>query len=571
MSGVLQSVDQYLNVKLDQVQVLEPERFPHLITAKNCFIRGSTVRYIQLNPKNVDTELLHNATRKEMAVPPSTIPTWLKGTLVRNGPGLFSLGDTSYNHWFDGLAYIQKYAIENGKMKFQAKYLKSDAYNENMRANRIIVSEFGTTGVADPCKSIFQRFFNFFFTSPKLTDNGLVSFIKNGDKVFAVTETPYLHEINLNDLETLDKVDITKYIAVHSYTAHCHYDKDENIYNIGSIMGRNGMFAFIKTTPPKEGEEEYFKRTEIIGRIPMTNPLYPPYYHSFGFSENYIVLIESPLRINVKKVMIKKFTGRSTRECFDWLENTNSIIHILDKRNGERINIKIEVDPFFTFHHANSYEVGDFIVIDYCSVKNPELIGHLNLEEMREGKLMTTNEDVMAFLHRLILPTKISKEAKVGDDLLESYPDKSHSCEAILLNDGKVKCKAEILCDIPFEFPQFNYSFCGTKSRYVYGAIVQKMMDDNEAIIKVDTRTKEYKVWKKDKKSYLPTEPIFVPSPNGIDEDDGVVIAPIVTNYKKGDKSFVVFLDAKTMNEIGRSYITAQLPLGFHALYVDKN
>uniref|UniRef100_A0A0K0F3R2 U6 snRNA-associated Sm-like protein LSm2 n=2 Tax=Strongyloides TaxID=6247 RepID=A0A0K0F3R2_STRVS len=69
MSGVLQSVDQYLNVKLDQVQVLDPERFPHLITAKNCFIRGSTVRYIQLNPKNVDTELLHNATRKEMTAP----------------------------------------------------------------------------------------------------------------------------------------------------------------------------------------------------------------------------------------------------------------------------------------------------------------------------------------------------------------------------------------------------------------------------------------------------------------------------------------------------------------------
>ncbi|CEF69938.1 U6 snRNA-associated Sm-like protein LSm2 [Strongyloides ratti] len=69
MSGILQSVDQYLNVKLDQVQVLDPERFPHLITAKNCFIRGSTVRYIQLNPKNVDTELLHNATRKEMTAP----------------------------------------------------------------------------------------------------------------------------------------------------------------------------------------------------------------------------------------------------------------------------------------------------------------------------------------------------------------------------------------------------------------------------------------------------------------------------------------------------------------------
>uniref|UniRef100_A0A0N4Z7P8 Beta,beta-carotene 15,15'-monooxygenase n=1 Tax=Parastrongyloides trichosuri TaxID=131310 RepID=A0A0N4Z7P8_PARTI len=502
-----------------------------------------------------------------------TIPTWLKGTLVRNGPGMFDIGDTSYKHWFDGMAYIQKYAIEDGKMKYQAKYLRSDAYKNNMRANRIIVSEFGTAGVPDPCKNIFQRFFNFFFSSSNVTDNGLVSFIKNGDKVFAVTETPYLHEININDLETIEKVDISKYIAINTYTAHCHYDKEGNIYNMGSIFGKNGMFAFTKTIIPKEGEnneDECFKKTEIIGKIPMTNSLYPPYYHSFGFSENYFVFVESPLRINVKKMLFQKFTGNAVRDCFQWLDNTNNLIHILDKRTGKKVDIKIEVDPFFTFHHANSYEVGDFIVVDYCGMKNPNLIGDFNLEDMREGRVETDNEDVWALLHRLILPTKIPENAKEGDDLLESYPDKSHSCEAILLNDGKIKCKSELLCDVPFEFPQFNYSFCGSKSRYVYGAIFQKKVLNNEALIKVDTETKEYKTWKKDKNSYLPTEPIFIQSPNGVDEDDGVIIAPIITNYKKGDKSFVVFLDAKTMTEIGRSYIPAQLPLGFHAMYINK-
>uniref|UniRef100_A0AC35TGG3 Sm domain-containing protein n=1 Tax=Rhabditophanes sp. KR3021 TaxID=114890 RepID=A0AC35TGG3_9BILA len=67
LSGTLQSVDQYLNVKLDKIEVLDQERFPHLIATKNCFIRGSTIRYIQLNPNYVDTQILHNATRKEMA------------------------------------------------------------------------------------------------------------------------------------------------------------------------------------------------------------------------------------------------------------------------------------------------------------------------------------------------------------------------------------------------------------------------------------------------------------------------------------------------------------------------
>ena len=32
---------------------------------KSCFIRGSVVRYIQIDPGDVDTELLQDAARKE--------------------------------------------------------------------------------------------------------------------------------------------------------------------------------------------------------------------------------------------------------------------------------------------------------------------------------------------------------------------------------------------------------------------------------------------------------------------------------------------------------------------------
>lgn len=42
------------------------------------------------------------------------LPDWLEGTLVRNGPGLFSVGETSYNHWFDGMALLHSFSIKNG-------------------------------------------------------------------------------------------------------------------------------------------------------------------------------------------------------------------------------------------------------------------------------------------------------------------------------------------------------------------------------------------------------------------------------------------------------------------------
>jgi U6 snRNA-associated Sm-like protein LSm2 len=59
-------VDQYLNVKLVDISVQDTEKHPHMLSVKNCFIRGSVVRYIQLPVDGVDTQLLQEATRKEI-------------------------------------------------------------------------------------------------------------------------------------------------------------------------------------------------------------------------------------------------------------------------------------------------------------------------------------------------------------------------------------------------------------------------------------------------------------------------------------------------------------------------
>ena len=52
---------------------LSPAR-PHLLlwpdaqqSVKNCFIRGSVIRYVQLPSSEIDTELLQDATRRESA------------------------------------------------------------------------------------------------------------------------------------------------------------------------------------------------------------------------------------------------------------------------------------------------------------------------------------------------------------------------------------------------------------------------------------------------------------------------------------------------------------------------
>lgn len=230
--------------------------------------------------------------------------------MVRNGPGMFKIGDTEYKHWFDGMAYIQRYHFEDAKMFYSARYLEGDDYNECMRANRIITGSFGTVALPDPCKTIFQRMVSYFTSDIRLSDRCSVAFIANGDAVYALTESPYMVRIDLDNLDRIEKVDFRGHLKLnlHTNTAHFHSDHDGNVYNIGTILGH--CYAFTKTTNPLHVEGaangHSFEHSEVLATIPATNKWAPGYYHSFGITENYFILFESPLRISMLS-LIKMF------------------------------------------------------------------------------------------------------------------------------------------------------------------------------------------------------------------------------------------------------------------------
>ena len=71
-----------MNIKLTEIRVSDPQKHPHMVrqahhiasellmissqmAVKNCFIRGSVVRYVHLPPEHVDTAILQDATRRE--------------------------------------------------------------------------------------------------------------------------------------------------------------------------------------------------------------------------------------------------------------------------------------------------------------------------------------------------------------------------------------------------------------------------------------------------------------------------------------------------------------------------
>src|ERR1044072_4399431 len=55
-----------------------------------------------------------------------TIPTWLRGTLVRVTPALLDGGGKTVKHWFDGAAMLNAFGFGDGRVSYASRFLDSD-------------------------------------------------------------------------------------------------------------------------------------------------------------------------------------------------------------------------------------------------------------------------------------------------------------------------------------------------------------------------------------------------------------------------------------------------------------
>jgi carotenoid cleavage dioxygenase-like enzyme len=118
-----------------------------------------------------------------------------------------------------------------------------------------------------------------------------------------------------------------------------------------------------------------------------------------------------------------------------------------------------------------------------------------------------------------------------------------------------------------FELPQIDYAGRnGRPYRYVYGAAVDtdtggEPADFLDQIVKVDVESGEFTTWHEP--AAYPGEPVFVPSPRaGRAEDEGVLLSVVLD--VRGPGSYLLVLDARTLEELARARVPHAIPFGFH-------
>ncbi|XP_039769493.1 beta,beta-carotene 9',10'-oxygenase isoform X1 [Ornithorhynchus anatinus] len=426
------------------------------------------------------------------------IPEWLSGRLVRTGPGKFEFGKEKYNHWFDGMALLHQFKMENGNVTYKSKFLQSDTYLANSSHDRIMVSEFGTLALPDPCKSLFERFVSKFET-PKITDNTSVNYVQYQGDYYISTETNFINKVDLETLERTKKVDWSKVIAVNGATAHPHYDPDGTAYNMGNSYGAHGScYNIIQIPPQREDGLGELAGARVICSISPAEKMKPSYYHSFGMTKNYIIFIEQPIKMDLWKIVTSKLRGKAFMDGISWQPQYDTRFHVVNKHTGQILPGKFFSKPFVTFHQINAFEDQGCVVIDLCCQDDGETLGIYQLQNLRksgQGLDEVYNSAARTFPRRFVLPLDAFLDAPTGENL---SPLTYSTAKAMRGEDGKIWCCPENLHheDLEeeggLEFPQINYSRCNSQRyRFFYGCGFRHLVGDS--LIKVDVETKKLK------------------------------------------------------------------------------
>jgi beta,beta-carotene 9',10'-dioxygenase len=440
-----------------------------------------------------------------------TLPAWLEGTLLRTGPAKFEVGARTLNHWFDGFAMLYRFAIADGGVTYANRFLKSKAFSAAEETGKISYSEFAT----DPCRTLFGRVAAVF--APKPTDNCNVNVSDYARETVAFTETLMPIRFSPETLETLGVFAYGEALGGQLSTAHPHYDaKRACHYNYVTAFGMESLYRICRIGD--DGAQQQI--AEIAAERPS-------YMHSFGMSEDHLILAEFPLVVSPIDL---RMSGKPFIRNYRWEPERGIVFHVVAKDSGEIVRTG-KTDATFAFHHVNAFADDGGLAVDVVAYPDASIIDQLYLSRLRANAPITATGRLVRF--------------------------------QVPLADG-APITRKILAAAPLEVPRINYERCAGKPyRLVWGAGIEVEGDFLDSVVKIDTKTGTVATWHQ--AGLYPGEPVFVPSPAAKAEDDGVLLSVVIDIVK--DRSFLLVLDAASLAELARADAPHAIPFHFHGAF----
>ncbi|HEY3810043.1 MAG TPA: carotenoid oxygenase family protein [Acidimicrobiales bacterium] len=453
-----------------------------------------------------------------------TIPGFLDGRYLRNGPNPIATPNPATYHWFLGTGMVHGLRIRDGQVEwYRNRYVRS----------RRVAQALGEAVRPGPVHAGFDFAAN-------------THVIGHAGRSLALVEGgPLPYELD-DELATVGPYDFAGTLR-GGYTAHPLRDPATgDLHAVSYYFGWGNRVEYSVIDPA--GRLRRSVDIEVGGS---------PMMHSFSLTEHHVVIFDLPVTFDAHKAaalaprpfaratewVMARTVGR--RRIPDWIGalsvgqapeavlpyswNTGYPARVgVMPRTGGGADVRwFDVEPCFVYHPLNAYDDGDRIVVDVA----------------RHPKMFATE-------HR---------GPSEGPPTLDRW--------TVDLAAGKVL--EERLDDHGQEFPRMDERLIGRRHRFGYcvgfeqgdggvTGVAQNLIKHDLASGRTETRS--FGV------GHATDEFVFVPAGPDAAEDDGVLMGFVYD--RESDRSDFMVLDAATLETIATAHLPARVPHGFHGSWV---
>jgi carotenoid cleavage dioxygenase-like enzyme len=249
------------------------------------------------------------------------IPRALRGTFMRNGPNPLTPPDDHYVYPFDGTGMIHAIFIENGRVRYRNRWVRTKEVREERAAG--------------------HRIYNSSFSPPPNANLANTNMIFHGARYLALFEAGIPYELDL-DLNTVGPFDYDGGLPT-VMSAHPKLDPSSGELLSIAYSARTGDLAYLRAD-----------KTGRLDRIVPFQAPWPTMIHDIAITERHVVAFVGPA----------VFDRTRGGPPVTWQPERGSVVAVVPRDATEAADIKwIKGAPFFQFHTMNAFAEGHRIEV----------------------------------------------------------------------------------------------------------------------------------------------------------------------------------------------------------------
>jgi len=279
-----------------------------------------------------------------------TLPAQLRGTLYRNGPGLFDRGGLRKRNLLDGDGMVQSFRFHEAGVHYRNRFVRTEKYLAEQAAGSFIYQSWSTQAPGG--------FLANFMGAGGITGQAGITVFPWQGRLYAFDECALPYELDATTLETfgISRLGLPEGMTI--YAAHPKMDP---------MTGEWLHFGVLYGPRPKLHITVFHKdgTLKLHRSFPMPRNVY---MHDWFVSGRNLILMLHPVDVGYLSVFLGR---RSLVESLSWKPERGNLIMVLE-REGDKPPLMLESSACYMWHSINAFNRGAEIVADFIGYENPD-------------------------------------------------------------------------------------------------------------------------------------------------------------------------------------------------------